>query len=68
MSRDTEGRGWEGKHCQQWASIKIGREKELRRAMGLAELSRWPGICGTTDCQETSCPCKKQPELLTAYL
>lgn len=69
MCGDTEGngRGWEGKHFQQWVEKKIGRQKELRRAVGLVELSGWPGSCGTTDCQETSCPSKKQPELVSAH-
>lgn len=69
MCRDTEGngRGWEGKHFQRWAEKKIGRQKELRRAMGLVELSRRPGSCGTADCQETSCPSTKQPELVSEH-
>ena len=69
MCRDTEGdgRGREGKHFEHCAEKKIGRQKELRRAMGLVELSRWPGSCGTADCQETLCPSKKQPELVSAH-
>lgn len=68
MFKDTEGngKGWESKHLQHQHEKKIGRQKELRRAIGLVELSRRPQSCRTTKCQETSCSSTNNQRLVSA--
>lgn len=60
MCRDIEGNG-DGRVNPFSSGLKkkIGREREVKGAMGL---SWWKGLQKT--CQES--PCKKQPELISA--
>lgn len=68
MCGDTEGngRGWEGKHFQHQAEKKIGRQKELRSALGLVELSRQPWELQDKRLSGNIASLQEQPDLVSA--